>query len=78
MKNFYGKNDLARFLFHEGTNYNLFDYLGAHPCKKDSETGFVFRVWAPRAEKVCLVGDFNGWLPDVTPLQRLSDGEIAV
>ncbi len=68
MKSYYAKNDLARYYFHEGTNYNLHDFLGAHPCEKDGEAGFVFRTWAPRAEKVSVVGNFNGWNIDATPM----------
>ena len=51
------KSDLAKYLFAEGTNYKAYDYLGAH-----AEAGGVrFRVWAPNADAVYLVGDFNGW-----------------
>lgn len=74
MKNFYAKNDLAHYYFHEGTNYNLYDYLGAHRCEKDGEAGFVFRVWAPRADKVSVVGDFNGWDVSASPMAK--KGEI--
>ena len=51
------QKDLEAYLFHEGTNYNAQEYLGGH-----KEGGlYVFRVWAPNAEKVFLTGDFNGW-----------------
>jgi 1,4-alpha-glucan branching enzyme len=49
--------DMAPFLFHQGTNYHSADYLGAHPCPH----GTVFRVWAPNAQAVSIVGDFCDW-----------------
>ncbi len=62
------KNNLALYLFHQGTNYRSYDYLGAH--KKGKRV--FFRTWAPRADAVYLVGDFNGWTND-TPMTRISD-----
>ena len=59
---------LARFLFHQGTNYRAQEYLGVHRLP---EGGYVFRVWAPNAHAVQLVGDFNGWQPTVA-LERVS------
>ena len=49
--------DLAPFLLHQGTNYHADGYLGAHTA----ENGAVFRVWAPNASAVSVVGDFCGW-----------------
>lgn len=63
------KNDLAKYLFAEGTNYKTYDYLGAHAEGDDIH----FRVWAPNADAVCLVGDFNGW-SDTCPMT--ADGGI--
>ena len=52
-----GQDNLAEFLFLQGTNYNAYEYLGVH-----RENGkYVFRVWAPSADKVFLVGDHNSW-----------------
>ena len=63
------KSDLAKYLFAEGTNYKAYDYLGAH-----AEAGGVrFRVWAPNADAVYLVGDFNGW-DESLPMEK--DGGI--
>ena len=65
-------DDLPLYLFHQGTNYQCYDYLGAHltPCGEA-----VFRVWAPHAEAVFLVGDFNGW-SDGDPMTRVSEGGV--
>ena len=48
---------MAAYLFHQGTNYKAYEYLGVHK----TEAGYIFRVWAPNAERVCVVGDFNNW-----------------
>ena len=58
-------NDMAKYLFLEGTNYRAYDYLGAHR-EKD---GYRFRVWAPNADAVYLVGDFNDW-DDSCPMEK--------
>ena len=64
-------NELAAYLFHQGTNYKAYEYMGAH--KEDG--GFVFRVWAPNADKVFLCGNFNAWGEDI-PMQRISENGI--
>ena len=69
------KNDLAVYLFHEGTNYELQDYLGAHPCTQKGQEGFVFRVWAPHAAAVAVVGDFNGWSHTSHPMTKIADSD---
>lgn len=51
--------DEDRWLFNRGEHHNLYEVLGSHP---DVE-GTVFRVWAPNAREVSVVGDFNGWDP---------------
>ncbi len=51
-------NELAAYLFHQGTNFHSYKYLGAHKIKNGE---YVFRVYAPNADKVFLVGDFCGW-----------------
>lgn len=55
------KNSLASFLFHQGTNYKTYDFLGAHFTRENGQNGVVFRVWAPNAASVSVIGDFNGW-----------------
>lgn len=49
------------YLFNQGTYYHSYELLGAHVCEIDGKKGAMFRVWAPRAKSVSLVGDFNGW-----------------
>lgn len=64
------RTDSAAYFFHEGTNYNAWEYMGAH---RDGD-GYVFRVWAPNADAAYVVGLFNGWSED-DPMYKI-DGEI--
>jgi 1,4-alpha-glucan branching enzyme len=59
----YGRvlTDFDLHLFGEGTHHRLFDKLGAHRIAVGSTVGVHFAVWAPNAERVSLIGDFNGW-----------------
>ncbi len=61
-------NDL--YLFHEGSHFNLWEKLGAHPQTVDGIAGTRFGVWAPNAERVSVVGDFNRWHPGAHPMHR--------
>ena len=65
------QSDIAPYLFHQGTNYYAQEYLGAH------RTGgqMIFRVWAPGASSVFVIGDFNGWQED-TPMIRVTEGGV--
>jgi 1,4-alpha-glucan branching enzyme len=56
------------WLFNEGNHSGLYAILGAHPLRWRGRTGTYFAVWAPNAEAVSVVGDFNGWLPHRHPL----------
>ncbi len=49
------------FLFNEGTHLRLYDKLGGHPAMVDGVAGTSFAVWAPNAQRVSVIGDFNGW-----------------
>lgn len=63
------------YLFHQGTNRRTYEYLGLHSEQKpDGTTGMVCRVWAPRAQAVSLVGEFNNWDDTADPLKKISDG----
>jgi 1,4-alpha-glucan branching enzyme len=63
------------YLFNEGSHFALHDKLGAHLITLDGLPGTNFAVWAPNAERVSVVGDFNGWTPGVHPLHsRFSSG----
>lgn len=66
-------NEFPIYVFHQGKNFKAQDFFGAH---KIDEKSYVFRVWAPHAESVCIVGDFNGWAEDATPMKKLNDGGV--
>jgi len=62
-------------LFNEGTHHRLYRKLGSHICSMDGTVGTHFAVWAPNAERVCLIGDFNGWDKEALPMkQKQSSG----
>ncbi len=48
------------YLFNEGNHYRLYEKLGAHVVTRDGVEGTYFAVWAPDAENVSVIGDFNG------------------
>jgi 1,4-alpha-glucan branching enzyme len=49
------------YLFREGSHFRLYEKLGAHLLTVGGQAGTLFAVWAPNAERVAVVGDFNGW-----------------
>lgn len=67
-------HSLAQYLFHQGTNYRSYEYFGAHFKKVGGKSGVVFRVWANNAERVSVVGDFNGWNDSLNVMQNLGNG----
>ena len=70
------RNNLALYLFHEGTNYKTYEYLGSHKLEQDGKEGVVFRTWAPNAAKISVVGEFNGWDEKKDPMERISEGSV--
>ncbi len=51
------------YLLREGTHGRLYEKLGAHSLEAASGGGVHFAVWAPTAEEVSAVGEFNDWRP---------------
>lgn len=68
------ENNVPLYLFHQGTNYKAYDFLGLHKTRVNGKDGMVFRVWAPDAKSVSVVGDFNQWDDTVAPMEKISDG----
>ncbi len=68
------KND--SYLFNFGTNYRLYDHLGAHLKTINDVSGTVFRVWAPAAKRVSIIGNFNGWDGRVHTMRSLGSSGI--
>jgi 1,4-alpha-glucan branching enzyme len=62
------------FLFRQGNHFRLYEKLGSHAMTVDERQGVYFAVWAPSAERVSVIGDFNGWTPDAHPLAVRWDG----
>ena len=56
------------FIFNEGNHFRLYEKLGGHCLESNGVTGVYFAVWAPDAERVCVIGDFNGWHKESHPL----------
>ena len=63
--------EFDQYLFGDGTHYNLYDKLGAHPVTIGDKSGVYFAVWAPNAESVSVVGNFNNWDQEEHPMKRL-------
>ncbi len=63
--------DLDHYLFGQGTHYDIYKKLGAHPTTVGGKKGVYFAVWAPHAKCVHLVGDFNGWDETACEMTRL-------
>ena len=67
-------NDL--YLFNQGSHFRLYDKLGAHLMTVDGRVGTYFAVWAPNAEQVFVIGDFNAWDKSSHPLRLLGQSGI--
>lgn len=61
------------YLFHEGSHAHLFEHLGAHLETQNGIEGTRFSVWAPNAQAVFLIGDWNHWNNADLPLARRND-----
>jgi 1,4-alpha-glucan branching enzyme len=61
-------------LFGEGNNNEAYKMLGAHPVRVEGTEGVRFAVWAPNAEQVTVIGDFNGWSRTSHPMSHRSGG----
>jgi 1,4-alpha-glucan branching enzyme len=73
-KNYPG--DYDRYLFHQGRHYESYNFLGAHLTEENGETGVRFTVWAPNAEEISVIGDFNDWNKSKNPMQKIKDSGI--
>jgi 1,4-alpha-glucan branching enzyme len=63
-------------LLAEGTHARLFEKLGAHAAMRAGEPGTRFAVWAPNAETVDVIGDWNGWRPGAAPMRALGSSGV--
>ena len=63
--------EFDQYLFGDGTHYDLYNKMGAHPVSIGKEEGVYFAVWAPNAKGVSVVGNFNNWDEGANPMKRL-------
>ncbi len=64
------------YLFSEGTHFDVYKKLGAHPIEHEKQRGVHFSVWAPNAQRVSVVGDFNHWDGRVHPMRKIISAGI--
>jgi 1,4-alpha-glucan branching enzyme len=64
------------YLFNEGTHFKLYEKLGSHLVRSGEVQGVYFAVWAPDAEGVFVMGDFNGWRKTSHPLRPRGNSGI--
>lgn len=62
--------DVPLYFFHNGKNYEAYKFFGANKTEKNT---YSFRVWAPNAVSVSVIGDFNNWDRNASPMHRISD-----
>lgn len=69
-------SEADQYLFAQGTHYDIYKKLGAHPSVQDGKKGMFFGVWAPNAASVHVIGTFNGWDETANPMTKLGPGGI--
>ncbi len=70
------KYNVPLYLFHRGENSRAYEFFGSHKENRGGKNGVVFRVWAPHAKSVSVVGDFNHWDRNRCYMNKISDGGI--
>ncbi len=65
-------DDVALYLFHQGNNMKAYEYMGAHKVPGEKNL-WSFRVWAPHAKAISVVGDFNSWDENKNPMEKIND-----
>ncbi|WP_338149277.1 MULTISPECIES: 1,4-alpha-glucan branching protein GlgB [Clostridium] len=74
MSNVITENDIR--LFKSGIHYEIYKKLGAHPKRIDDQDGISFSVWAPNAQEISVIGDFNGWDIENNKMNPIGDSGI--
>lgn len=69
-------NRTAAELFNDGENLRAYEYFGAHKAVRKDKQGVLFRVWAPHAMSVSVVGDFNDWNKNSNHMKNRNDDGI--
>ena len=68
--------ELDQYLFSMGTHYDIYKKMGAHEAVMNGKKGVYFAVWAPNADTVSVIGEFNGWREEANPMTRLEPSGI--
>ncbi|MBP8593871.1 MAG: 1,4-alpha-glucan branching protein GlgB [Ruminococcus sp.] len=74
VKNNNNPNDFPLYLFYQGKNYEAYKFFGVHSKKRGRGKVFTFRVWAPNAVSISVVGDFNQWDRSKNTMELIADG----
>lgn len=69
-------SEADQYLFAQGTHYDIYKKLGAHPSVEKGVKGMFFGVWAPNAASVHVIGSFNNWDETAHPMKKLGPGGI--
>ncbi len=69
------ETDFPLYLYHQGKSDRAYELFGAHRATEEGKEGYIFRVWAPHAASVSVVGDFNGWDKSRNVMHRMIDNE---
>lgn len=73
MKGFAKRYDLPVSSFHQGSNFHAYELFTPKVSKRKTASGVVFRVWAPNAASISVVGNFNDWDRNSNPMEKLAD-----
>ncbi|MBC5714043.1 1,4-alpha-glucan branching protein GlgB [Roseburia sp. BX1005] len=71
-------SELDMYLFGQATHYDIYKKLGAHPQIRRNKKGICFAVYAPHAEKVFVIGEFNEWNETKHEMERLEPEEAGI
>lgn len=71
-------SELDRYLFGQGTHYDIYKKFGAHFGEKDGKKGVYFDVWAPHAASVSLIGEFNNWSESSHPMELVDASDMGI
>ncbi|MGN1412192.1 MAG: 1,4-alpha-glucan branching protein GlgB [Oscillospiraceae bacterium] len=66
--------DVPLYFFYQGKNCEAYKFFGAHKLIDDDTEGYVFRVWAPKAKAISVVGEFNHWDSKLNPMKLVAEG----
>lgn len=69
-------SEADQYVFAQGTHYDIYKKLGAHPSVENGVKGMCFAVWAPNAASVHVIGTFNGWDEEKDKMEKLGPGGI--